>query len=72
MDIDLRIMADVNDADIQYSEACAFCADSGIDVLEIFVCGIYFLVFFTWADYQTCVWFCLYENFDVIKYHLAE
>lgn len=58
--------------DIQYSEACSFCADSNFDVLELFISGINFLVFYKEADYMSCVFFCLYENFDILKYHVNQ
>ena len=44
---------------IQYSEACAFCADNNLDVLESVIMNLDLLIFFSEEDLEECVIFCL-------------
>lgn len=53
---------------IQFSEACAYCADFDLDVQEIVVSGYDALVFFTSLDYAACSFFCVISNFQILRY----
>ena len=54
--------------DLEFSQATSYCSDFDLDVLEIHVCGLNFLVFFRFEDFQACIFFSELENFDTVKF----
>jgi hypothetical protein len=55
-------------SDFQFSEACSFCMDFDIDVLELFINGFNCLAFFTPHEYSACEYYCILSGFEVKKY----
>ena len=55
-------------SNIGCAEASAFCSDLDLDVLEICIGGLDFLVFYSLPEYMACVYFCLYANIEVLKF----
>lgn len=51
-------------SDFQYAEACSFCSDFDMDVLELFLNGYNWLVFFTSGELNACVFFLDIHNID--------
>lgn len=49
--------------DFEYSMVCSLCADFDFDVLELFINGVNFLVFFEVAEFTTCTFFCEINGF---------
>lgn len=54
--------------DFEYSMVCSLCADFDFDVLELFINGVNFLVFFEVAEFTTCTFFCEINGFTCKKY----
>lgn len=54
--------------DFEYSMICSFCADFDLDVLELFINGVNFLVFFEIAEFTTCTFFCDINGITYKKY----
>jgi hypothetical protein len=51
-----------------YSQACTFCSDFDIDVLEIFINGFCCLTFFSSPEFHACRAFCVFSDFQVEKF----
>lgn len=51
-----------------YSQACSFCSDFDIDVLEIFINGFCCLTFFCLPEFHACRAFCVLSGFAVEKF----
>ena len=43
--------------DFDYSRACSFCSDFDFDVLELFINGVNFIVFFEFTEFTACSFF---------------
>ena len=55
-------------SDFEYSQACSFCSDFSLDVLELFINGKNFLCFFSAAELTACTFFCNLMGFHFSKY----
>lgn len=55
-----------------YSQACTFCSDFDIDVLEIFVNGYCCLTFFSSPEFHACRAFCDSSGFQNFNLHEGE
>ena len=51
-----------------YSQACSFCSDFDLDVLEIYIHGFCCLTFFSLPEFHACRAFCIISDFHVEKY----
>lgn len=54
----------------QFSEACSFCSDFNLDVLDFCAYGVDFLCFFKFDEFFICKFFCDLNGFDIKKYVL--
>jgi hypothetical protein len=53
--------------DFEFSRACSFCSDFDLDVLEVFISGTNYLVFFEGSELSACSHYCSSYGFDVVK-----
>ena len=51
-----------------YAQACCFCGDMDFDVLEVFLCGINFLVFYLEVDLEECTHFCTEKSIQYARF----
>lgn len=49
--------------DFEYFMVCLFCVDFDFDVLELFINGVNFLVFFEVVEFIICIFFCEINGF---------
>ena len=49
----------------EYSQACSYCSDYNLDVLETVIYYFYMLVFFSLEDLYSCALFCLSNLFHI-------
>jgi hypothetical protein len=57
-------------AAMEYSEACAFCSDLDLDVLEYVMYSYQCLLFFSQEQFILCCAFCVTSGFHFQKYVL--
>lgn len=57
-------------SDFEFAQACSYCADFNLDVLDLFINGFNCLVFFSLPKFNACVFYCNLNNFNIFKYVL--
>ena len=59
------------DSNFDFAQACSFCADFSLDVLEVYIYGKDYLCFFSVDEFHACGFFCHLNGFSISKYFLA-
>lgn len=54
--------------DFDYFRVCCFCLDFDLDVLELFINGVNFIVFFDIIEFIVCSFFCEINDIVIGKY----